>query len=382
MKNIFILPTDKASKLFIDIDDNKLKLTTPIAGEYMMNRHIYITNKEEINIGCYYLCKLSMKPLKCTGDEYFNNIDEEKIIMTTDQDLIKDGVQEIDDEFLEWFTNNPSCEFVEIKHQHIDEIGIGEEWAFHSKNNNDYYTVIIPEEEQSKDEIDKFFVDMVCKPKPYAWVGVLNGNIYVPEKYELKDIYSGDNALPNFTTEQECQTWCNSFNNNNLNCPYQFTSRCTIGRCNCKPKKEILEEKTRTEGIGLNLSQLEKNLDNSLATETTESLSNWLNNKRKPTTKKQENVETYARDYARKMWGMYYDNEYDAVTDLTYGEACEKDFLAGVEYQKQQNKSLYTEEEVYSIAKNAFELYRNNILDDEELEQEFERVIKIWLKKK
>jgi hypothetical protein len=38
-----------------------------------------------------------------------------KIILTTDQDLIKDGVQPIDDEFLQWFVKNPSCESVEVK---------------------------------------------------------------------------------------------------------------------------------------------------------------------------------------------------------------------------------------------------------------------------
>jgi flavorubredoxin len=37
-----------------------------------------------------------------------------KIILTTDGDLIKDGVQSIDDEFLEWFVENPSCEEVEV----------------------------------------------------------------------------------------------------------------------------------------------------------------------------------------------------------------------------------------------------------------------------
>ncbi len=25
-------------------------------------------------------------------------------------------------------------------------------------------------------------------------------------------------------------------NDNELDCPYDFTSRCTMGRCNCKPK--------------------------------------------------------------------------------------------------------------------------------------------------
>jgi hypothetical protein len=41
-----------------------------------------------------------------------------KIILTTDETLIKDGVQEIDKEFLEWLDKNPSCEFVEIDLQH------------------------------------------------------------------------------------------------------------------------------------------------------------------------------------------------------------------------------------------------------------------------
>ena len=27
-----------------------------------------------------------------------------------------------------------------------------------------------------------------------------------------------------------------------LDCPYDFTSRCTMGRCDCKPKQETLEE--------------------------------------------------------------------------------------------------------------------------------------------
>jgi hypothetical protein len=27
-----------------------------------------------------------------------------------------------------------------------------------------------------------------------------------------------------------------------LDCPFDFTSRCTMGRCDCKPKQETLEE--------------------------------------------------------------------------------------------------------------------------------------------
>ena len=36
------------------------------------------------------------------------------VILTTNNLLIEDGVQPIDDEFLEWFVKNPSCEEVEV----------------------------------------------------------------------------------------------------------------------------------------------------------------------------------------------------------------------------------------------------------------------------
>ena len=38
-----------------------------------------------------------------------------EILLSTDDLLIKDGVQAIDDEFLEWFVKNPSCEEVKVE---------------------------------------------------------------------------------------------------------------------------------------------------------------------------------------------------------------------------------------------------------------------------
>jgi hypothetical protein len=38
-----------------------------------------------------------------------------EILLSTDTELQKDGVQSIDDEFLEWFIKNPSCERVEVE---------------------------------------------------------------------------------------------------------------------------------------------------------------------------------------------------------------------------------------------------------------------------
>ena len=131
MKNIYILPTDKASRLFIDFDDNKLKITIPIGGEHMMNQNIYITNDEEIKYGDYRYSLIQNNIVFVTlftlkvNKEYWklNNHTHKKIILTTDTDLIKDGVQAIDDEFLEWFVKNPSCEEVEVK-TYFKKIGV------------------------------------------------------------------------------------------------------------------------------------------------------------------------------------------------------------------------------------------------------------------
>jgi len=124
MKNIFILPTDKPSMLYYHSDNILRFISDNIL--FTTSQHIYITNDEEIKRGDYFI--------SLNGDESYldvilnNEVDDfneyadvdwiencKKIILTTDQDLIKDGVQVIDDKFLEWFVKNPSCEFVEIK---------------------------------------------------------------------------------------------------------------------------------------------------------------------------------------------------------------------------------------------------------------------------
>jgi hypothetical protein len=113
MKNIHILPTDKPSRLILDKDDNILHLQIVnvfMEHQYLVeNQHIYITSDEEIKEGDWFYDTDSNK----IGINYNPN-DCKKIILTTDQDLIKDGVQPIDDKFLEWFVNNPSCESVDL----------------------------------------------------------------------------------------------------------------------------------------------------------------------------------------------------------------------------------------------------------------------------
>jgi hypothetical protein len=103
MKNIHLIPTDKLSRY-----------VTNYMEQNMQFQNIYITSDEKPKSGDWSLyagCKLHKCIEDIIGDEF------KKIILTTDQDLIKDGVQAIDDEFLEWFVKNPSCEEVEVSYE-------------------------------------------------------------------------------------------------------------------------------------------------------------------------------------------------------------------------------------------------------------------------
>jgi len=112
MKNIHILPTDKPSRLFKD-DFGKYFISINIDQEqgHFKPQNIYITSDEEIKEGDYKYHHVTGVRKALVDGNYTNQF---KIILTTDQDLIKDGVQAIDDEFLEWFVKNPSCEKVPI----------------------------------------------------------------------------------------------------------------------------------------------------------------------------------------------------------------------------------------------------------------------------
>lgn len=98
---------------------------------HRINGKIYITNDEEIKDGDCILHNNKIHKVRINKGLYltlyeFEHIDVradicKKIILTTDPDLIKDGVQAISDEFLEWFVKNPSCEEVEVESKVIKD---------------------------------------------------------------------------------------------------------------------------------------------------------------------------------------------------------------------------------------------------------------------
>jgi hypothetical protein len=146
MKNLHLIPTDKPSRL-VKIKDNLFYTTTENIprGVY---QHLYTTNNEVIKEGDY-VYRDSGIVFKITKEllEYYESIKDKdthkryKIILTTDTDLIADGVQAIDDEFLEWFVKNPSCESVEVDLDYECALRIID------GKNLGYYSVIIPKEE-------------------------------------------------------------------------------------------------------------------------------------------------------------------------------------------------------------------------------------------
>jgi hypothetical protein len=153
MKNIHVLPTDKPSRLFMD--DKTTNIYLSLENNLFKNGlNIYITSDEEIKGRDYVYdifknaCPV-IRQLKTEEEVLGVQETEFKIILTTDQALIKDGVQAIDDEFLEWFVKNPSCEFVEIRKYHSGVLSdISEITSF--------LKIIIPQEESKQEpKLDK-----------------------------------------------------------------------------------------------------------------------------------------------------------------------------------------------------------------------------------
>ena len=189
MKNIHVLPTDKPSRLKQNNITKKISLVnkgidltayTPI--------NIYITSDEEVKAGDWCLensTKLLKWKMTYSFPSEMNDICK-KIILTTDQDLIEDGVQAINDEFLEWFVKNPSCEEVKIrKNPRVNAIVKG----FGVKSFNNGYKIIIPKEELECEHpyrLREYYNENAFKCFECNKITVDNNNIKEPKQDSLE----------------------------------------------------------------------------------------------------------------------------------------------------------------------------------------------------
>jgi hypothetical protein len=166
MKNVHVLSTDKLIKSAGDLVKDKYgsihiftKNDGKEYGKTTTKLNIYITDNSEIKEGNYVVVSCSEIEIEEVRlvigyyNEQFLFDDRgqihmdycKKIILTTDPQLIADGVQPIDNEFLEWFVKNPSCEFVETQcsgRNCIEDFGCTKEGC----NGVEPLEIIIPQE--------------------------------------------------------------------------------------------------------------------------------------------------------------------------------------------------------------------------------------------
>jgi hypothetical protein len=143
-RNLWVIPTDKPTYLYEMEGKFHLSDKFEKGNEFWHNQNIYITSDEEIKEGDYFIgfAVTNKKPYISCASEYKERKEEKgKIILTTDQDLIKDGVQAIDDDFLEWFVKNSSCERVEVEKGCV---------LYDFK-----YKIIIPKEEPKQETLEE-----------------------------------------------------------------------------------------------------------------------------------------------------------------------------------------------------------------------------------
>jgi hypothetical protein len=217
MKNIHILPTDKPSRL--RYFDSKLEIMSLIPKKSdIVFQNIYITNNEEIKEGNWHLNIVTNKISKYNiGLLNPNRSNYKKIILTTDQSL--NGIQSIDDKFLEWFVKNPSCENVEIE---IKPMFPMYSTFIESIDNPPFYgnlkrKIIIPQEELKQEtieeaaDIEKIAMDKLKnkwghlytfgypkRPFPTNYENDLNNikiGLYEGAKYQAEKMYSEEDMI-------------------------------------------------------------------------------------------------------------------------------------------------------------------------------------------
>jgi len=261
MKNIHILPTKNQSRLYFDVVTKKLllqeKLSLNATSFPIEKRNIYITSDEEIKEGDWFHLDMSHSDTLpdeihqmgndnwsktggihfCEGNSWVKSC--KKIILTTDQDLIKDGVQAIPDEFLEWFVKNPSCEEVEVKNSIL---------KIPNRYDDDYraipyYKIVIPK------EIDVLELgQIISKEKPKYTISNLDNDKYKdfsvskekPKQETELDAYyrNGIGGVIQETLEEAAE----KYDENNTNDEYGKSYRAFIEGAKWQAERSYSEE--------------------------------------------------------------------------------------------------------------------------------------------
>jgi hypothetical protein len=173
---------------------------------YRIGKKLFITSDEEIKEGDWLFSSKTNNIFKADSIEYLeshNMIEDfdksfyinskysKKIILTTDQSL--DGVQAIDDEFLEWFVNTPSCEFVEVGKLYKNGYGNWYRNDSHFISSETKYKIIIPKEEPKQETLEKIAADLFYTVGPD---GIANQDSFIKgAKWQAERMYTEEEVL-------------------------------------------------------------------------------------------------------------------------------------------------------------------------------------------
>lgn len=221
MKNIHILQTNKPTGIFKSGDNLLFSITNKVRTN-PEGFHIYITFNEEIKIGDYGYDQVHNCVVRIT-ENLLGNYLYKKIILTTDVDLIKDGVQAINDEFLEWFIQNPTCEEVVVTYGVLNPFQSEEQgYLIHCSDNE-----VLEEPKQLTDlEIAIKLEEIESEPKERT-IEEAAGNTH--NKEYIKQIFfeaikvtgegwngeyaEGNNPIIEEVFNEEFENWFNRFKN-------------------------------------------------------------------------------------------------------------------------------------------------------------------------
>lgn len=164
-KNIWLKSTSENTRLYYSNYGKELNLAYYLS-KFSTGQHLYVTSDENFKKKDWVLyCNPNNNRtfvVKCSeiSNTWFDferkTLDArqipiewgKKIILTNDLILTQDNIQKFDDEFLEWFVNNPNCEQIETVYgkfnpmgRQVDPMNMGENqsqcvWK---------YKIIIPE---------------------------------------------------------------------------------------------------------------------------------------------------------------------------------------------------------------------------------------------
>jgi len=132
------------------VDIDKVRQYTTLNGSFrdivssFKVQNIYITVNGSFARGAYVtdgieVIKATPKLVDAQG--LVDRRNWKKIVLTSDPDLIADGIKHTGEEFLDWFVKNPNCDQVEAKHTTKEYVDDQDAYGYDVS----YYKIIIPE---------------------------------------------------------------------------------------------------------------------------------------------------------------------------------------------------------------------------------------------